>query len=163
MKTPFQIITIGDGAHETPKWSAVLDVDFSRPTPYKGIHLGFFKGNQMLGELKPNGELVTKARYACDGYTPCFRLFGKWIRITPTPKAGFVPAFRHDLTRQFLDVEGCPWTRKDSDDWFHQDLIEGGEPKWKTNIYHRAVSGIAGNVWIAISRKIDPELKIKLL
>lgn len=83
-----------------------------------------------------------------------------WLRLTPTPKCGFGPAILHDIARQFSRVSGCPWDRQQTDDWFFNCLIAGGVPERRAGLYHHAVAGTLGDIYIALTRKTDPNLNI---
>lgn len=148
--------------HETPKWSVILADPVGTFLPIKGQHRIFRSGDVILGELFEDGWLEIRAGYACDGYSPTFRLFGKWIRLTPTPsRAGMFPAVLHDFTRQFCETPGSAWTRENSDIWFYDALIAGGESKKIAGTYYAAVSRAIGDFYYSL-RKHDPKLSIEL-
>jgi hypothetical protein len=154
-------LTIGAGVHETSRYACVLTEDVGRYTSISGKSLRFYAGDQLIARLYPDGYLVMMAGYACDGYSPTVRWFGKWRRLTPVPKkAGYFPAIRHDLTRQFVPVQGCPWNRQDSDHWFYDDLVAGGESKSIAGAYYSAVSRTLGNAWSKLTYKPDLTLRI---
>lgn len=153
-------IRIGSGAHENARYACVLTRAVSTHIPIKGQELLFYAGEQLLGRLSTEGRLEISQWYACDGYSPTIPMFGGWLRITPTPKkAGLFPAIFHDFTRQFCEVDGCPWTRQDSDTWFYNVLISGGESKTLAGTYYGAVSRAIGNLWYRF-RKHDPTLTV---
>jgi hypothetical protein len=151
-------IRIGCGAIETDQWPLVLTKAqiFETDRDFGGTY-HFYSGDKLLAIHKLS-LLVILGGYASDGYSPVKRLFGKWIRFVRTPKCGFGPAVIHDLTRQFLNTPGCPWDRKQTDDWFYNCLRRGGEPH--TGIFHRAVAGSLGTAYIWMTRKTDPQLRI---
>ena len=151
-------IHIGDGASETDKWPLVLTrlLTLEIDRDFGGVwHC--YSGRHLLGVLA-NRQIIIFPAYAGDGYSPVIRFLGRWIRLTPTPACGYAPAIGHDFTRQFYHVTGCPWTRRDSDNWFYNWLRRGGEPR--TGIFHRAVAGPIGTAYIWLTRKKDPQLKI---
>lgn len=146
---------------ETPRWACVLTDKAGTFLPITGQHRIFRSGDQILGELFEDGWLEIRAGYACDGYSPTFRLFGKWIRLTPTPsRAGMFPAVLHDFTRQFCETPGSAWTRENSDIWFYDALIAGGESKKIAGTYYAAVSRTIGDFYYSL-RKHDPKLSIE--
>jgi hypothetical protein len=143
---------------ETDQWPLVLTrllaLDIDRD--FGGVwHC--YSGERLLGILNHQKIIILPA-YAGDGYSPVIRFLGRWIRLTPTPACGYAPAIGHDFTRQFYHVTGCPWTRRDSDNWFYNWLRRGGEPR--VGIFHRAVAGPLGTAYIWATRKKDPQLKI---
>lgn len=161
MKLTCPYIRIGSGAHESAKYACILTHAVFTHIPVIGKELLFYAGEQLLARLSAEGRLEIMARYACDGYSPTLRMFGAWRRITPTPrKAGFFPAILHDITRQFCEVEGCPWTREDSDTWFYDALVAGGENPHIAGTYYGAVSRILGDIWYRF-RRTDPTLSIE--
>ena len=86
--------------HESTKWSVVLADTVGTFIPITGQARIFRAGDRVLGELSEDGWLEINKGYACDGYSPCFRAFGKWFRMTPTPRfAGMFPSMLHDFTR----------------------------------------------------------------
>lgn len=124
-------------------------------------------GNQVLG-YHDRGVLTVCEGYASDTYSPCIKrpwyIPGKsrYLHVTPVPKsAGFAPAILHDMTRQFFPVPGCPWTREDCDDWFYNMLLAGGESELIAGIYHEAVAGLTGDLWIAATRSSNAALSIQ--
>ena len=159
-------VHIGQQAEVTQLWPLVLveDVAFDTGRDY-GATLLLCSGNKTLGTIH-RGYLWAHAYYALDGYSPVFYAPWKaasndpWLRLTPTPACGYAPALVHDITRQFHNVEGCPWDRKQTDDWFFDSLIAGGVPKRRAGAYHHAVAGPIGDVYIALTRKADPNLHI---
>lgn len=160
-------IRIGSGVHETSRYACVLTHAVDTNIPLQGYELLFYAGEQLIGRLSDDGRLQICKWYACDGYSPTLRMFGKWLRITPTPKkAGLFPAIFHDFTRQFLGTDGCPWTREETDTWFYDLLVAGGAGKLIAGTYYGAVSKTLGDIyhhfrtpdptlWI-IERKIQP-------
>lgn len=151
---------IGFGVRETERWACLLTREAVTHIPVTGRELVFRSGEQVLGRLSAEGRLEISQWYACDGYSPTIPMFGRWLRITPTPKkAGLFPAIFHDFTRQFCEVDGCPWTRQDSDTWFYNVLISGGESKTLAGTYYGAVSRAIGNLWYRF-RKHDPTLTV---
>jgi len=151
-------IRIGCGAIETNQWPLVLisNFEFELDRDFGGVY-EFYSGSKLLGIIT-GSKLEILRGYAGDGYSPVISLFDCWIRLTPTPKCGFAPAVIHDFTRQFLNTPGCPWDRKQTDDWFYNCLRRGGEPR--TGIFHRAVAGPLGTAYIWATRKVDPQLRI---
>lgn len=123
----------------------------------------FCSDDQLLAR-HDRGKLSILKGYASDGYSPVIRLpFGKFLRLTPTPKAGMWPALGHDLTRQFVDVEGCPWARLDTDTFFYNWLVVGGTSPDMAGTYYGAVAGPVGDAFIKLTRKPDPHLWIKII
>jgi hypothetical protein len=77
-----------------------------------GATFHFYSSHRLLARLQ-HAELTLLKCYASDGYSPVIRLpFGKFLRLTPTPKCGMWPALGHDLTRQFLDVVWQVWRQQ---------------------------------------------------
>lgn len=153
-------LRIGSGIRQTDRYACVLIRAATTNIPITGREMLFYTGNQLLGRLSSDGRLEIAQKYACDGYSPTIRFFTKWLRITPTPKkAGFFPAILHDFTRQFCEVEGSPWGRKESDTWFYDVLINGGESKRLAGTYYGAVAKTIGDIWFKF-RRHDPSLRI---
>jgi hypothetical protein len=144
---------------ETPRYSVVLRRQQTYQIPLYGHNLDFYAGDLRLGWLNEFGILCILPGYACDGYSPCIKILGKWIRLTPTPKAGMFPAVLHDFTRQFCDTAGCPWNREQTDTWFYNAMVHGGSNKHIAGIYYGAVSRTIGNIYHHF-RKHDPTLEI---
>lgn len=154
-------ISIGDGLYETRRYACVVSRPVVTRIPIYGLDLSFRSGCQELGRLYPDGELVIKDGYACDGYSPTIRFFGSWIRLTPIPKrAKYFPAIFHDFTRQFVNTDGCPWTSHQSDMWFYDLLVSGGENRQMAGTYFGAVNGLAGMVFTKLTGSHDPSLRI---
>jgi hypothetical protein len=145
------LVLIGEGAHFTRKWAVITDKDL-------GFYLGGLKGttarlycgDSLVASLD-NGFLSIRPSYACDGYSPVkwSSLLNKWLRFTPIPYCGLAPAILHDLTRQYLGVEGCPWTREQTDTWFRECMIAGGTSPLVAWIYYKAVSSAIGTAYMA--------------
>lgn len=142
------------------KWAVVLTQDVSVSMPLYGVSQYFYCGEQLLGKLSAGGVLTICKGYACDGYSPTLRIMGRWVKFTPTPRAGLFPAVLHDFTRQFLPVSGCLWTIKDTDTWFYNALVEGGVSKHVAGCYYSAVSGAIGTIWARLTRGHDPSVQI---
>lgn len=157
------LITVGFKSYQTEDYAAVLGCDVSTKLPLHGFNMIFRSGNQILATLEADGLFTIKKGYACDTYSPCVRMFGRWNHITPIPKkAGLFPAFLHDILRQFCTTPGCPWDRKFSDTMFYDALIAGGETKTISGIYYGAVSRTLGNIWFKFHKQ-DPKLTIELI
>lgn len=125
-----------------------------------GAIFEFYSGERLLAR-HDKGRLTLMKGYACDSFSPVIRLpFGKFWHLTPWPVSGPWPAFGHDLTRQFLIVDGCPYKREDTDNWFYNWLTAGGVSPRKAGGYYVAVAGPAGDAFIRMTRKPDPNLRI---
>lgn len=162
MKMQCPHLRLGSGVHENAEYACVLTRAVVTYIPIKGREMLFYAGEQLLAKLSREGRLEILAWYACDGYSPTIRFFGGWLRITPIPrKAGYFPAIFHDFTRQFLDTEGCPWHRDQSDAWFYDALVAGGESPHIAGTYYGAVSRTLGNIWTRLTHKLDPTLWIR--
>ncbi len=161
---PCPYINTGHGSYESRDWSVVLDRNAETRLPkIRGKSLAFISGGMILATLKLNGDFTIKMGYACDGYSPTVKMFGKWRRITPTPKrAGLFPAILHDILRQFCEVEGCPWDREYTDVAFYDCLRAGGENSTISGIYYGAVSRTVGDIYHHFS-KHDPKLHIEVI
>lgn len=143
-------------------WPVMLgrDVEIELPAEMGcGFLWDFVSGKHWLGKLR-NGRLTIHAGYACDGYSPVVRLCGRFVRLTPTPAAGMLPAIWHDLARQFHAVPGCPWTRHQADEWFRDLLLAGGCGPVVAAAYFRAVAGTTGKIYEALTRRHDGALKV---
>lgn len=159
-------ITIGNGARADGSWplTTTRDVAFNLDR-YYGLPFTLRTGEQILASYF-SGRLVVHAGYASDGYSPVVSCpffcdpDDPWLRLTPTPKCGFGPAILHDISRQFINVPFCPWDREQTDEWFFNCLTSGGVSKRRAGAYHYAVSGPVGSVYIAATRKVDPDLNI---
>lgn len=144
----------------TRDWAMVMATPVIFEIEDLGAVFEFWAGARLLA-YHEHGKLVVSEAYALDGYSPVIRVFGKWVKLTPVPKkAGHGPDLLHDLTRQFLHVPFCPWTRKQTDDWFFDELIAGGESAKIAGAYHQVVAGSIGSLWMALKREPDPSLKI---
>jgi hypothetical protein len=159
-------VTIRNGARANGSWPLVTtrDVAFNLDQ-YYGLPFTLRTGTKNLASYL-SGQLIVHEGYACDGYSPVLSCPFKsdrsdpWLRLTPTPACGYAPAILHDITRQFLGVQGCPWDRKQTDEWFYNCLLAGGVSKRMAGIYHHAVAGSFGSLYIAATRKVDPDLNI---
>ena len=161
-------VTIGSGATASGTWPLITtdDVAFSVDRYYHR-QFSLQTGTKTLASYR-NGRLIVHVGYASDGYSPViYSPWGKaddpWLRLTPTPRCGFAPAILHDVTRQFLNVPGCPWDREQTDEWFFNCLVAGGVSKRRAGVYHHAVAGIVGDLYIRATRSIDPNLAIHFL
>ncbi len=146
-------------------WPVVLLRSVTAALPFDlGAYYEFRTGETLLAHHH-SAMLTIEAGFACDGFSPVIRkqawMPGKnrFLRITPTPPCGMFPAILHDLTRMFLGVDRCPWTRKNSDDWFFDALVAGGCSN-RAGIYHQAVAGAIGDAFINLTREPDPHLAI---
>lgn len=124
-----------------------------------GAFFEFYSGPHLLGYTEYTRLTICKG-YACDGYSPGFWLGRKYIGLTPTPKAGIFPAIGHDFTRQMAWLDYCPWNRKDTDVWFYNWLVAGGTNPHIAGTYYRAVAGLTGSAFIAMTKKRDPRLRV---
>lgn len=150
-------VSIGIRARQNKKYACILTCAVSTYIPLKGYSVVFRSEDKVLGRLSSEGKLEIMAEYACDGYSPTWRVFGKWVG-TPAPrKAGLFPAIFHDFTRQFCEVGGCPWSRAESDTWFYDLMIDAGVNKHIAGVYYGAVSRTLGDIWHKF-RKYDPTL-----
>ena len=163
------LILINSGAVANRSWPLTLTEDVAFCVDqYYGRKLAFYSGGKLIATYI-NGVLTVKAGYALDGYSPVISCpffcdpEDPWLRLTPTPKCGFAPAILHDITRQFLNVPGCPWDREQTDEWFYNCLIAGGTSKRRAGVYHHAVAGPVGDIYIKATRSVDPRLTIILL
>ena len=125
-----------------------------------GAIFHLYSGPQLLAR-HANGRLVLMKHYASDGYSPVIRVFGKFVYLTPWPKCGVWPALGHDVMRQFVGVEGCPWDRIDTDLCFYNWLTAGGVHPDVAGTYYGAVAGVVGDIFINLTRKPDPDLWIE--
>ncbi len=141
------------------RWPLTLLRGVSTTVPRTGYSLLFMSGEQILGRMATDGRITVCSAYSCDGYSPVLKTPRGWLRLTPTPRCGMFPAVLHDFLRQFVAVPGCPWSRKDSDDWFYDAMLAGGS-KRAAAIYHGTVAGPLGNAFICLTRKTDPKLRI---
>lgn len=154
---------LGQGVKATDDYACVLMREAGTNIPKTGKLFKFFAGNQLLATLSVFGRLEIQPDYACDGYSPTRKTFIGWLSPTPRPKkAGMFPAIGHDLTRQFLHVAGCPWTLEESDIWFREWLIAGGESRWIADRYYSVVAGRIGSLWHKWFHKHDPTLRIEI-
>lgn len=158
-------VTIGEGATANGTWplTTTRDVAFTLDR-YYGNPFALRTGKQVLATYL-SGRLIVHAGYSSDGYSPVIKASWKslndpWLRLTPTPKCGFAPSILHDIARQFTGIPGCPWNREQTDEWFYNCLIAGGVTNRMAGIYHHAVAGAFGDIYIAATRKIDPKLNI---
>ena len=159
-------VTLGNGARANGSWPLLTtrDVAFTLDR-YYGDPFMLLTGDKILASYF-SGRLVVHAGYASDGYSPVISYpFSRdpqdpWLRLTPTPQCGFAPAILHDITRQFLNVPGCPWDREQTDTWFFNCLVAGGMSRRRAGIYHHAVAGPIGDVYIKATRSVDPNLHI---
>lgn len=146
-------------------WPVVLLRDVAAVLPYDLGAIYEFRSGEKLLARHESGTLILKTGFACDGYSPVIRkpawMPGKdrFIRLTQTPQCGMFPSILHDLTRMFLGVDRCPWTRENTDDWFF-DAMVAGRCSDRAGIYHQAVAGTLGTAWINLTRKPDPRLVI---
>lgn len=147
-------------------WPVVLQRKVAAVHEDLGAIYRFYSGHQLLGHHEGGTTMLQKG-FACDGYSPVIRIpWGKgryrFIKLTHTPKsAGLFPAVWHDFTRQFSYVDGCPWARDQTDWWFYDSLVKGGVNPHIAGTYYGAVAGLAGDVFIRMSRKPDPLLWIE--
>ncbi len=139
-------------------WPVVLLHDVWDTIPIKGKEFVFLSRGREFGRLSSNGSFVIRKGYACDGFSPVLKVFGKFVRLTPTPKSGMWSSIRHDFFRQFADVPNCPWGRKDTDTWFYNDLVRGGMSSSMAGTYYGAVAGKAGDLFLALTRKSKDHL-----
>lgn len=158
-------VTIGHGATANGTWPLVTtrDVAFSLDR-YYGNPFSLRTGKKILASYF-SGRMIVHGGYASDGYSPVIsapwkRFDDPWLRLTPTPKCGFSPSILHDITRQFLKVPFCPWDREQTDEWFFNCLTAGGVSERRAGLYHHAVAGTLGDIYIAATRKVDPNLNI---
>lgn len=160
-------IHLGDGAYASSKWALVTTrlFSFDLGGKLKGSYK-FFAGERLLASSY-NSVIWLAEGYASDGYSPVVYCpffthdDDPWIRLTPIPECGYAPAVLHDFTRQFLTASGCPWDRRQTDNWFYDCLEVGGVSKGMRGIYHGAVSGRLGSLYIKATRKIDQSLRIE--
>ena len=160
------LVTIGHGARADGPWPLLTtgDVGYNLDR-YYGDPFSLRTGTKVLASYF-SGRLIVHKGYASDGYSPVIACpvfcndSDPWIRLTPTPKCGFAPPILHDITRQFLGVPGCPWNREQTDEWFFNCLLAGGISRRRAGLYHRAVSGVLGDIYITATRKVDPNLNI---
>jgi hypothetical protein len=153
-------IDIGKGARQNRRFACILTSAVYTYLPLIGRTAIFRSGDKVFARLSEEGRLEIMQDYACDGYSPTIRFFGKWLG-TPAPNgAGLFPAVFHDFTRQFCKVDGCPWTREDSDKWFYDLMIDAKVNKHIAGVYYGAVSRLAGSLWHKFS-KLDLNLSIK--
>ena len=159
-------VTIGHGARADGSWPLLTtrDVAFNLDR-YYGDPFALRTGTQVLASYF-SGRLIVHEGYASDGYSPVIACpfwcddTDPWIRLTPTPHCGFGPSILHDVARQFCRVSGCPWDREQADEWFFNCLIAGGVSERTAGLYHHAVAGTLGDIYIAATRKTDPKLNI---
>lgn len=143
----------------TDRWPVVMTAAVGVPLPIQSEPLDFHSGDLHLARW--DGEFFhVLPRYACDGYSPVIRVWGRWVRLTPVPGCGLWPAVLHDVLRQFNAVPGCPWSRVDTDNWFFDSLIAGGVRLPIAGAYHEAVAGPLGTAWIRMTRSPDPALRV---
>lgn len=114
----------------------------------RGFHE--LKNNGTVWAILNNDKLTILAGYAFDGCSPAWRFLGRWYG-TPTPRAVVPAAAVHDCLRQFMGVKCLGYDRKLTDDIFHDMLREAGFPA--TSIYHGAVAGFWGSLFIKLTRK----------
>lgn len=157
-------LTPGNCYQPAGYWPVVLQRQVAAVHHDLGASYEFYSGETLLARHE-GGTTLLHAGYACDGYSPVIRL--RWrggcrfLRLTPTPRrAGMFPAIWHDFTRQFQDVEGCPWTREQTDHWFYDALLAGGENRHLAGTYYGAVAGLMGDAFIRLTRQPDPKLRI---
>lgn len=144
----------------TPRWPLRLIRDVvSEQDRDLGATYEFFSGDQLLATWHRR-QLVHHKGFACDGYSPVITVFGRHIRLTPTPRCGFFPSVDHDLKRQILVADGCPWTREETDLDFYNSLVAGGTHPHVAGTYYGTVGGSFGTLYIRATRKPDPSLRI---
>jgi hypothetical protein len=153
------ILHPGTHYRTSDRWPVIMTAVVGSALPIQSPPLDFHAGPLHLARW--DGRIFSVLPgYACDGYSPVLRVLGRWLRITPTPRAGLWPAVLHDCLRQFLLAPGCPWTRQDTDSWFYAALAAGGLHRHHAGIYHGAVAGPLGTAWIALTRTPDRSLRI---
>jgi hypothetical protein len=153
------ILHLGTHYAITDRWPVLMLAAIATPLPIQSEPIDLHAGDLHLARW--DGRFFTiLPGYACDGYSPVIRVCGRWVRLTPTPRAGLWPPVLHDALRQFLPVPGCPWSRRDTDAWFYDALRAGGVRPHHAGIYHGAVAGPLGTAWLHITRTQDPTLRI---
>lgn len=164
------ILVCGEDFETVGRWPVVVMVDILASSPDLGARFEFYSGDQLLS-VHDRGTHLIKAAYACDGYSPTFWLFGRLIRLTPTPGAGMFPAIKHDNDRQMLGAMialkaaglidwDLPFTRANTDEWFYNSLTDGGVNRHVAGTYYGTVAGPVGSAFIRMTRKQDPNLRV---
>lgn len=100
-------------------------------------------------------RLEIPVEYASDLASPAIKICGRWIG-TPTSYREALAAVVHDVLRQLMGLHlPClpHLTRKVTDDIFF-DFLHEAKSRW-FRIYHRAVSGPIGTVFIHLTRKTE--------
>lgn len=156
-------LTQGTHYEVTDRWPVRMLAAVAAPLPLRAAPFELLTGDTQLARW--DGKTLTiLPGYACDGYSPVIRFCGRWLRLTPVPRAGLWPAVLHDALRQMLPLPGCPFTRKDSDDWFYNALTAGGLQRDYAGIYHGAVAGPVGTAWLRLTRRApNPDLSLRFL
>jgi hypothetical protein len=123
------------------------------------IHLGlglmgyhdFWDGDDLEGIL--HDDLLTiYSGFPSDGCSPAFRIpfTQRWIG-TFTPYAALPACYAHDFLRKYLAPPCTGLTRKMTDNVFFNLL--NAEGFGLRDIYHGAVAGPAGSIYIYLTRK----------
>lgn len=139
--------------HSTPKYRGVLTADCTVDLRkgWRGQH-EIDIGNGLVVRIDDDRLTMPKG-YASDLASPAVKVFGKWIG-TPSGFREALAAFVHDVLRQLLNY--ClpclrHLTRKTTDDLFF-DFLHEAKSGW-FRIYHRAVSGPVGSVFMWLTAK----------
>lgn len=134
----------------SPKYRAVLTCD-----PVIDLQMGYRGDHEFVHEGTTWGFLhddilTMQAGYASDLCSPGFYLFGKWHGTYS--KGCEIPAYLHDFARQFMrpNVACSPWDRKGADDLFYNAMTMVKFPG--RGLYHGAVKGPIGNLWMHLNR-----------
>jgi len=116
---------------------------------FKGEHAYYDTRGTYTAKLVDD-ELTIFAGFSWDLASPSFRVGRKWLG-TPTSDREVAATQLHDFARGLLASPCCPWTRKDSDDFFY-DLMELKQSR-VSGLYHWFVSNKIGSLFMKLTNK----------
>lgn len=114
----------------------------------RGFHVLQDRGRTFA--VLDDDQLTIRKGYACDGCSPAWRVFGRWVGV-PTPHPVVAAAFVHDCMRGYLDVACLTYSREDTDRVF-VGLMEETNFDMR-GVYHAAVAGVWGSAYDRITRR----------
>ena len=112
----------------------------------RGFHV--LRDKDTTWAILDRDQLTIRAGYAFDGCSPAGKVFGRWFG-TPTPRNAVAAAAVHDCLRGYLKLPCIGYTRKDTDDIFHDMLKTAGFPLG--GVYHGAVAGPWGDLYMRLT------------
>ena len=116
---------------------------------FRGTHKFYDKRGRYIA-LLVDDELTIFEGFAWDLASPSFRVGRKWFG-TPTSDREVAATMLHDFSRGLLGQQCCPWTIKDTDDFFY-DLMELQRSR-VTDLYHWMVSNPIGKLYHKLTYK----------